>query len=75
VAGAAGERVVEEAEAKAVRAAGGGGGGGAGAGGVPLRRFVNVHTTTSPRRTSPSTFVPGTETATVPFRVHSTLES
>jgi hypothetical protein len=41
---------------------------------VPFRVFVNVQTTTSPARTSPSTFVPGTETATAPFRVHVTRE-
>jgi hypothetical protein len=53
----------------------GGVGGVGGSGGVPFRVFVNVQTTVSPARTSPSTFVPGTDTATVPFRVHSTFDS
>ena len=56
-------------------AVGGGGDGGGGVGGAPFRVFVNVQTTTSPLVTSPSTFVPGTEAAIVPLRVHSTLES
>jgi hypothetical protein len=54
---------------------GGCGGVGGSGGGVPLRTFVNVQTTTSPFETAPSTFVPFTETATAPLRVHSTLES
>jgi hypothetical protein len=37
--------------------------------------LVKVQTTTSAGAIAPSTFVPATETATVPFRVHSTLES
>ena len=45
------------------------------AGGASCRRFVKVHTTTSPRATAPSTFVPGTEIAAAPFRVHATLVS
>src|SRR5262245_3746971 len=50
-------------------------GGGSGPGPGPLILwFVNVHTTTSLRRTAPSTLVPATDRATVPFRVHTMLD-
>jgi hypothetical protein len=50
-------------------------GGVGGVGGVPFRTFVKVHTTTSPRATAPSIFVPVTEAAGRPFCVQSTRES
>src|SRR5262249_54330710 len=54
---------------------GSGGSGGTGVGGVVIRVLVKVQTTKSPFATAPSTFVPGTDTSTAPFRVQVTVDS
>jgi hypothetical protein len=40
-----------------------------------IRTLVKVQTTNSPLATAPSTFVPGTDTSTVPLRVQVTFDS